>query len=354
MSHLSTPQATRETPAHILGLASGARRAQVLLAAVELDVFSALADGDLPAADLAATIGLHPDWSRDFLEAVATTGLLISDRGRYSNSPDAHRYLVRGRPQYLGGFLRFLDKTLHPAWAELAASAKSGAPANLAAAGGDPYGSLFADAEDRRGFFDAMDVLNAPIGAALAEQLDWSRHATVADIGGARGNIAAGLVRAHPHLRATVFDLPSVQPEFDRHIGTLELTERVEFVPGDFFADPLPTADVLVFGHVLHNWPVESRRKLVAAAFAALPEGGTVAIYDPVIDPDNPTPTSLLASLNMLVWSSGGSEYTFAEAESWLRDAGFVDIAARPLGSTSTLITGERPRHGRSTAEIAR
>ncbi|WP_083913989.1 methyltransferase [Nocardia concava] len=347
------PSDTGGSPAHILGVVSGARRAQVVLAAAELDLFTVLADRDLAAAEIGAAIGLHPEWTRDFLDAVASSGLIIADGGRYSNSPDAHRYLVRGRPEYLGGFLRFLDKTLHPAWTGLAASVKSGKPVNSDAAEGDPYGVLFTDPDDRRGFFDAMDVLNAPIGAALA-RLDWSQRGTFADIGGARGNIAASLVRAHPHLRATVFDLPEVESEFDSHIGELGLKDRIEFRPGDFFTDPLPSAEVLIFGHVLHNWPVARRRQLIEAAYAALPDGGTIAIYDPVIDPARPSPSALLASLNMLVWSSGGSEYTVAEAETWLRDAGFVDIAAAPLGPTSTLITGERPRHGRSTAEIAR
>ncbi|MFE2998801.1 methyltransferase [Nocardia sp. NPDC059246] len=363
MSHVSTPLipapgATLDntdsggSPAHILGLVSGARRAQVVLAAVELDLFTALAEKELPAAEITAITGIRPEWSRDFLDAVATTGLLITDHGRYANSPDAHRYLVRGRPHYLGGFLRFLDKTLHPAWTGLAASLKSGKPANSDAADGDPYGTLFTDADDRRAFFEAMDVLNAPIGAALS-RLDWSQRTTFADIGGARGNIAAELVRAHPHLTAQVFDLPEVEPEFDAHITELGLTDRIAFRPGDFFTDPLPGADVLIFGHVLHNWPVHRRQQLIAAAYAALPEGGTIAIYDPVLDPVGPTPPALLASLNMLVWSSGGSEYTVAEAETWLRAAGFVDIAAAPLGPTSTLITGERPHHGGATAAIA-
>ncbi len=334
--------AAAATPGPILALVSGARRAQLVLAAVELDVFTRLADGPHDASHIASRTGIVPDWAPTFLDALVSTGLIERRSGAYLNSALAQRYLVAGSESGIAGFLRFLDRTLHPAWAQLATSLRTGRPANLDASGGDPYGALFADAEDRRAFFDAMDVLNAPIGEALAA-LDWTGHNSFADIGGARGSIAARIAQAHPHLHAEVFDLPEVEAEFHAKAAGWGLGERVRFRAGDFFEDPLPSADALIFGHVLHNWPVDRRRQLLQAAFRALPAGGQVLLYDPVIDPERPSPAALLASLNMLVWSAGGSEYTVAQASGWLTEAGFVKVASAALGPTSTLITATRP-----------
>jgi 8-O-methyltransferase len=321
-----------------LGIAAGARRAKVLSAAVEVGVFGVLADGSVTAAELASRTNVHPQWAPHLLYALEGLGLVERTDKRYRNSAAADRYLVPGRPAYLGGFLSFLDTALHPAWDGLAGSLRTGEPrAGLP----DPYADLYADPADRDGFLDAMDVLNAPIAAALAE-LDWSAHASVVDVGGARGNVAAHLAKAHSHLSVGVFDLPALREAFDAHVAALGLADRVTFTGGDFFADPLPAADALLFGHVLHNWPVSRRRALLRAAYAALSPGGVVYVYDPVIDPDRPALPNVLASLNMLVWSAGGSEYTAAEATGWLREAGFEPLPPKQLTPTITLLAGRK------------
>ncbi|MFG2041499.1 methyltransferase [Dactylosporangium sp. NPDC048998] len=325
----------------ILEIASGYRRARLLSAAVELGVFGALAEAPATAAELTDRLGLHPAGVPDLLAGLEGLGLVQRRDGAYHNTAPADRHLVPGRPGHLGGFLDFLDRTLHPAWDHLAESLRTGRPANRQAHGGDPYAPVHAEAASRTAFFDAMDVLNAPIGAALAE-LDWSRYTSVVDVGGARGNIAAHLVKAHPHLSVRVFDLPGVEPAFDAHVASLGLAGRISFVAGDFFADPLPAADVLLFGHVLHNWPVERRRFLAAAAHAALAPGGTALAYDPMIDPARPQLPNVLASLNMLVWSAGGAEYSPADAIGWFAGAGFADVDVAPLVATTSLLTARK------------
>lgn len=328
-------------PARILDIASGARRARLLFAAADVGTFGALAEAPATGAELRARLGLHPAGAGDLLAGLEALGLVERRDGRYHNSPAAERYLVPGRPEYLGGFLDFLDHTLHPAWDGLADSLRTGRPVNAQAGGGDPYAPVHADPASRTAFFDAMDVLNAPIGAALAE-LDWSGFEHLVDVGGARGNIAAHLVKAHPHLRVTVFDLPDVRPAFDGHVGGLGLADRVTFTGGDFFTDPLPRADAVLFGHVLHNWPVERRRFLAGAAFRAVRPGGAAFVYDPMLDPDRPQLPNVLASLNMLVWSAGGSEYTYADAATWFTDAGFTSVGHTPLVATTSLLTARK------------
>jgi hypothetical protein len=189
-----------------------------------------------------------------------------------------------------------------------------------------------------------MDYLNAPVGPHLAKSFDWSRVESFVDVGGARGNIAATLVREYPHLTGGVFDLAPVRAVFDEHVAALDLAGRLTFHPGNVFDDDLPAADVLLFGHVLHDWGVAERRALIGRAFAALPPGGQVLIYDPMIDDDRRTKaSSLLVSLNMLLATPGGSEYTAADCGAWLREAGFADVDSSPLNDHDTLVVARKP-----------
>jgi hypothetical protein len=336
----TTKTTTQAGPAALLQLASGARKAKVLLVAAELDLFTVLAEKPLTERELVERMGLHTQGIRDFLYALVALGLLERRDERYHNTEQADGFLVRDRPGYLGGFLKFLDQVLHPAWDGLAESLRTGKPQTSAAQDGDPY-VLYQDAADRDAFLDAMDVLNAPVGVQLAE-LDWTGFSSFVDVGGARGNLAAQLVRAHPWLDGTVFDLPGVEPTFVRHIGGLGLAEAIRFVPGNFFTDPLPAADVLIFGHVLHNWSADQRQLLLDEAYRTVAPGGAVLVYDPMIDDAAPQLSNVLASLNMLVWSAGGAEYTVAECRSWMAESGFSEIVARPLGATSTVMIGRK------------
>jgi 8-O-methyltransferase len=323
-------------PQSVLTIASGARQAKVLIAAAELEVFTALRDGPLPAGKLIERLGLHSYGSVHFLDALVALGLLERGPYGYANTPAAGRYLVRGRPAYIGGFLRFLDRVLHPAWDGLAESLRTGRPRSV-----DPYGGMYRDDADRDEFLAAMDTFNAPLAEALAAR-DWSEWKTVVDVGGARGNLAALLARSHPRLRVGVFDLPEVEPAFDRHMAALG-GPPVEFTAGDFFTDPLPASDVLLLGHVLHNWPPERRVRLLRSAYEALPPGGAVFVYDALVEDAEPRLPNLLASLNMLVWSAGGLGYGLADLRAWLAEAGFGPVETSVLGPATTLVIARKP-----------
>jgi SAM-dependent methyltransferase len=320
---------------HVLRIASGYRTSKVLFAAVELGVFTALAEGPLTAEELTERLGLHPRGTRDFLHALTGMGLLEHEGDRYGN---AQPCLTDGTAGSVGGFLRFLDDVLHPAWDGLTESLRTGRP--YSATADDPYHRMYEDPSDRDGFLAAMDALTRAVGARIAE-LEWSRYKSFVDVGGARGSLAAQLLDAHPRLTATVFDLPGMRPAFDSGTGA---HGQIQFHAGDFFTDPLPTADVLIFGHVLHNWPVPARIELLRKAYQALAPGGAVLIYDPLIDERNPRLAPALASLNMLVWTEGGSEYTFQECRSWLTEAGFQDAAEHPVEGSSTVVVAHKPR----------
>ncbi len=153
--------------------------------------------------------------------------------------------------------------------------------------------------------------------------------------------LAAQLVQAHEHLSGGSFDLSPVGPFFEEYIQSSVGKRRLRFYSGDFFNDVLPTADVLVMGHVLHNWNLKEKRWLIQKAFDSLPVGGVLLVYDTLIDSGRRQNSfGLLMSLNMLLVTSGGFVYQGAECESWMRDAGFSETRVEHLVGPDHMIIG--------------
>jgi 8-O-methyltransferase len=323
----------------VMDIASGFWRARALFSAVELGLFTRLAESPATREDLQQALGLHPSAAADFLDALVALGLLRREDGRYSNAAAADRYLDQAKDSYVGGFFTFMSYSLYPAWGRLTALLRSGGRQE----GLDDFGEWYKDLDQVRGFMHAMDSVSAPVTEELVRRFDWSAYRTFADLGGARGNLAAHLVRAHPHLRGTTFDVPAVKPLFEEHVAKLGVADKVTFQGGDFRTDPLPEADVLVFGHVLHDWDTETRALLVGRAHDALRPGGALLIYEELLDDDRRGPArSLLMSLNMRLVRSGGSEYTAAESRDWLRAAGFAEVTVEELTATERLVVARK------------
>ncbi|MBW4722355.1 methyltransferase domain-containing protein [Saccharothrix sp. SC076] len=318
---------------------SGHWQTRLLMTAVESDLFTLLSHSPANAAELAGKLGFRMPGARDFLLALHRLGLLELVDDVFRNTPVADRYLVHGRPEYIGGYLLFCDRELNPAWNGLSGTLRTGVPSNPAAVTGSPYEALYQDDELADSFLSGMDMFNTHVAVALSE-LDWTRYHTFVDVGGARGNLAHHLVRANPHLSGVVFDLPHVEPVFTRHMATLETNGSVTFQGGDFFTDPLPAADVLILGHVLHNWSPADRVRLLRNVHRAVNPGGSVVVYDPMVGDRTPPLYSLLAGLSMRVWSAGGQEYSVEDCHGWLREAGFRpdDGGSRRLGDDSLVI----------------
>lgn len=344
MNSQHTQTSAAPGPEQVLAILTGHWQTKILLTAMESDLFTELSGSSATAAELSERLGYRMPGAGDFLLALAGLGLLESQDGRFRNSAAADRYLVRGRAEFVGGYLQFCARELNPAWDGLATALRTGEPQNRAAIEGNPYDSLYEDEAATDAFLDSMDMFNTPIAPRLSS-LDWSRYTSFVDVGGARGNVAHYLVSKNPHLKATVFDLPPLESAFAKHMAALGAAESISFRGGDFFTDPLPEADVLVLGHILHNWGEEDRVTLLRNVYQAVRPGGAVFIYDPMINDDKPPFNAVLASLSMLVWSAGGHEYSVEECHAWLTETGF-----RPetVGLTDTpddvLVIGHKDR----------
>ena len=336
---------TTETsnPGHLLQLGLGFWSARTFLSAVELDVFSVLADGPLTEAQLRERLELHPRSSRDFFDALVALGVLRRVADKYSNTAETAAFLDRAKPSYIGGLFEMAARRLYPLWTHLTEAVRTGQLQNEAKSGGDPFAQMYSSPEGLRSFLAAMTGISMGSARIIAAKFPWQSCKSFVDIGGAQGGIAAQIALAHPHLNGTVFDLPQVEPVCKEYLRSLDLDARVRFQGGDFFSQPLPGADVLIMGHILHDWNLEQKLALLRKAYAALPEGGALIVFDAMIDDDRSTNAAgLLMSLNMLLETPGGFDYTPADCRGWLASVGFRDMSVEPLGPTESMVIARK------------
>jgi hypothetical protein len=314
---------------------------KTLLSAVEMELFTDLArhPGDLESVQ--GRMGLHERGARDFLDALVAMGFLLREDGVYRNTPETDLFLDKAKPSYIGGILEMANHRLFHYWNELTTAVRTGEAQNESKGGHDPFKALYADPAKLREFLRAMSGVSRGANLAIARQFPWSRYQSCADIGTAQGDLVTQITLAHPHLSGTGFDLPEVGPVFEEYIVANGLAERVRFAGGSFFSDELPEADVLLFGHILHDWDLETKKMLLRKAYSALPAGGAVVIYDAIIDDDRKQNAfGLLMSLNMLIETPGGFDYTGADCIGWLREAGFKDCRVEHLVGPDSMVVG--------------
>ncbi|MEV4254370.1 methyltransferase [Spirillospora sp. NPDC049652] len=328
-----------DTPTGILRLGNAFCDAKALMTAVELDLFTGLdASGPATAEEIRTRLGLHGRGLTDWLDLLVALGLLMRDGDRYANAPGAGRHLVRGADAYIGGFIQRTSRNLYPAWGRLAEALRTGEQQS-----GSSFDAVVDDPAILGQFIRSMDALTQVLGPQfIAAYPDWSEHRSVLDVGGCRGGLAAQIVQAHPHLDGAVFDLPQMSPFFDELAAEKGLTGKLTFHGGSFFTDPLPSADAVVMGHVLHDWDPGQRRFLVERAYESVNPGGVLLVYDRMLDRASSRVENLVISLDMLLVTDGGSEYPVGELRDNALKAGFASVEEQPLGEFDTLVVCRR------------
>ncbi|WP_036282160.1 methyltransferase [Methylocystis sp. ATCC 49242] len=331
----------KPSPEKLLALGMSFWNAKTLLSAVELGVFDALADGPADLSTLTKKLGLHERSARDFLDALVAMKMLDRESGQYRNTPETDFFLVRGRPSYVGGLLEMANARLYSSWGNLTEALKTGQRQSENKEEGDLFGALYADPDRLRGFLAAMSGVSAGAARAIAEKFPWSDYKTFIDVGAAQGMVPVTVARAHAHLSGGGFDLPAVGPIFNDFVAANGLADRLRFHPGDFFNDALPAADVIIMGHILHDWDLAQKRMLLKKAHDALPDGGALIVYEAIIDDDRrQNAFGLLMSLNMLIETAGGFDFTGADCESWMKEAGFAKTRVEHLVGPDSMVIG--------------
>jgi len=329
--------------ARLLQLGMGFMGPRAFLSAVEMGLFSLLAKGPLNEAQLRERLGLHQRSARDFLDTLVVLEVLQRSAGRYRNAVDTDVFLDRAKPTYVGGSLEMAAVRLYPFWGSLTEALRTGAPQNEAKSGGNPFSAIYADPERLRGFLAAMTGLSMDSARAIAVKFPWKKYQTFMDIGGAEGCASVQVALAHKHLHGGEFDLTPVGPIYEDYVRTFGLDARLKFQAGDFFRDPLPQADVLIMGHVLHGWNLQEKHLLLQKAWAALPKHGALIVYDAMIDnARSHNIAGLLMSLSMLIETPGGFGYTPADCRTWMKATGFHKTTVVPLTAKESMVIANK------------
>jgi hypothetical protein len=331
------------SPTRIFQIGCAFRASKVLLSAIELDVFTVLSEQPLDIAALIRRVGIQERGARDFFDTLVALEILRrSDDGLYTNGSEADFYLDRRKPTYVGSLFEQYNAIGYSLWNSLTQALRTGAP-QVGEAPEDHFADTYGDPVRMLTFVKSMTAGSLLAAKAIAAQFPWQDYQTVIDVGTAEGCLPVEVALAHPHIRGGGFDLPQLRDAFNTYIEEHGLTGRLQFYPGNFFETALPAADVIVFGRILHNWDLETRRTLLSKGYDAVRDGGAVIVYETLIPEDRRSSTAgMLASLNMLLWTVGGSDFTGAQCAEWMQEAGFREIRIEPLTTEESMVIAKK------------
>jgi O-methyltransferase/methyltransferase family protein len=326
----------------ILQVGLGFWASKTFLSAVEMGVFTELAKGPEDLAALRSRLGIHPRSARDFFDALVALGFLRRAEGKYANTPATDMFLDKNKPTYIGGVLEMASQRLYRHWSHLTEALRTGKLQSEAKGGtGSPFEELYADPARLKTFLTAMTGISRGANIAISGKVPWERYRTFADVGTAQGDLAVQIALGNPHLTGIGYDLAQIGPIFEEYVEQNGLSSRLRFQVGNFFEDALPKADVITMGHILHDWNLEEKKMLLGKAYAALNAGGAVVIYDAIIDDDrSENAFALMMSLNMLIETPGGFDYTGRDCTAWMKEAGFRDVRVEHLMGPDSMVIG--------------
>ncbi|MEX0350565.1 MAG: methyltransferase [Paracoccaceae bacterium] len=331
------------TPERIMSVASGYGVSKALLTATSLGLFGRLAKGAMSLEDIIAEYGLRQRPAMDVLDLLVSVGLL--DRkgdgqgALYQNTPETAEFLDPAKPRYVGGIIELWENRNFGFWAGLTNACQTGEPQSESGKTGEGFfESLYADPARLEAFMDAMTGSSRFLFERLSTRFPFDRYKTVADVGGADGLLSRLLAASHNHLSLVTLDLPAVTAIAQKRIEEEGLSDRISAVSGDFFTDPLPKADIITMGMILHDWDLEKKKLLVRKAYEALEPSGALMVIESLIDDARRENTfGLFLSLNMLIeFGDRAFDYTASEFIEWGREAGFRRFEVIPLTSQSS------------------
>ncbi len=315
------------TPITLMQMISGFWVSKALASAIDLDLFTKLSGRGGDVKQVSKLLGLHPRPAEMLISACAALGLLEKRGKQFYNSSLSEEYLVKGKPHYFGGVVSLLDQRLYLPWNKL----KEALRTNRAQTWEDHSGifeQISSNPEKQRLFTEGMHSFSVHSGRALAEAFDFSPYTQLLDVGGASGAYCIEAIRCYPNLRAVVFDLPEPLQIAKEKISESGYSDRIKLHIGDFFKDELPKgSDVILLSMILHDWSSETNLKILRKCYNGLPSGGVVIVSELMMDNDKtgPVPAALM-SLNMLIETEGGRNYTWSEYIEWLMKIGFKNI----------------------------
>lgn len=335
-------------PSKIMQIGMGFWASKTLLTAVNMELFTHLAKGPKSGHQIQEILGLHHRSLYDFLDTLVALGFLqrdgIKETSTYSNAEDVDVFLDKNKPSYLGGILEMSNNRLYPFWSHLEEALKTGKPQNESKSGDAPlFEAIYADEHTLREFLHAMGGVQAGNFDVFARNFDFTGFKTLCDVGGSGGNLSIHVAKNNQQIECLSFDLPPVAPIANDNFKASGLDDRIKAVAGDFFKDDLPKADLITMCNVLHDWSVDHKKILIKKAYDALPDNGTLVVVENIIDNErSKNAFGLMMSLNMLIETDEGFDYSLSDFEIWAYEAGFKNIRIMPLtGPASAIIASK-------------
>jgi acetylserotonin N-methyltransferase len=321
-------------PSPVVDLIDAFRRSKVMFVALSMGVFERLYKNSADVPALASELNANADALERLLDGCVGLGLLQKSGAVYTNAPIADVYLRRESPDTLSGYIRYSDTALYKMWGNLEQAVREGHHQWKETFGGEGplFSHFFKNEESKRDFLAGMNGFGMLSSPTVVAAFDLGKFRHLVDLGGATGHLPIAACERYPQLRAAVFDLPTVIPVAREYIEKSSAAARIDAIPGDFFSDPLPPADLYALGRILHDWSEDKIRVLLRKIFDALPSGGALLVAEKLLSADKSGPTHVhLQSLNMLVCTEG-KERTLAEYATLLREAGFNEISGKQTG----------------------
>jgi precorrin-6B methylase 2 len=344
ISDIKVQEEKKVDPSHIMQIGMGFFASKTLLTAVKLDLFSLLAIRPLSAKQIKYELCLNGRALYDFLDTLVALGFLqrrgIRGTAVYSNSADTDLFLDKNKLSYAGGILEMANNRLYPFWNFLEEGLRTGTPQNEIRTGRKPlFEEIYSDIDKTREFVNAMGGIQTGNFIKFARDFDFSKYSTLCDIGGAGGQLSSQVALNNPNMKCISFDLPPVFPIALENMSKMGLSSRVKIQSGDFFKESFPDADVITMGNILHGWGTEDKKKLISKAYDALPKGGAFIVIENIIDDERrENAFGLMMSLNMLIETAEGYDFTAADFNAWAKDAGFIETSVMHLTGPSSAV----------------
>ncbi|SIS92440.1 Ubiquinone/menaquinone biosynthesis C-methylase UbiE [Roseivivax lentus] len=328
----------------ISDIAFGFMGSKALFAALDVGLFTALADGAKTAEEVAVETGLHPARAETLLTALAGLGLLSVAEGRFANAPAATDFLVAGARYDFGDYLRLqVDKQMYRLLGQLTPALTG----TLRKDATDSYETWFSDAEEARLYSESQHAGSTGPARQLARRLDLEGARRMLDVGGGTGAFAIGLCQANPDLQVTILDFPNVAKLGRDYIAAAGLSDRIGYQTGNALEAEWPGGvDAVLMSYLFSGVPGDAHAALLAKAMAVLTPGGRVMVHDFIVHADRTGPRlAALWQLQHTAFTPEARSTDTAGLTRELEDAGFEDVEIAPMIPEMTMLAvARKPR----------
>jgi SAM-dependent methyltransferase len=309
--------------------------AKHLFVANEVGLFEALGAAPATLDDLAHRTSIPRRTLRILADAMVALGFLERQGDKYQNTPVSSTFLSGRTPTDLRPALRYWNQLNYQRWTQLEAVVRTEQAV---------FGEFAFTPEEQQLYTEGVEAITAGTARALATTYGFARHRRVLDLGGGTGSFLLAVLRQHPHVKATLFDVPAVAALARQRLAGSPVATRLRIVEGDFFTDPLPDDhDAILLANVCHNFVPECNCALLARVRACAPAGARLLLVDFWTDPTHTQPlTAALMAGAFLLVTGEGDVYSVEEVDDWLQATGWRIREHTPLAGPTSLIVAEK------------